>query len=121
MERNPSPAKTVFTASSLLLGGLLTANCLNGCYSSYPAIGGTPRIITSNNPNDVGPERCMIAAVGWVLAKYPPKTVSGQANAGLAPEIALNLPAGIRKSYYQRIAAAIGPNVHPLTQEIWAS
>lgn len=99
-------------AFGVALGLVLAAG---GCHTNYPAVGGTSKLVTSNNPNDVAPERCMIAAVKWVLAKYPPNAVAG----GPQPEIAVNLPPGLRRSYYTRIASGIGPNVRPLTQEIW--
>jgi hypothetical protein len=103
---------------TVVAGSLLALSAvLSGCHTNYPAVGGTSRLVTSNNPNDVGPERCVVGALRWVLAKYPPRAVAG----GPMPEIAINLPPGTRKSYYERIATMVGPSVRPLTPEIWES
>jgi hypothetical protein len=96
-----------------------------GCqeYATYPEVksarGMSPDL---NNP---GSEAAMVAALQYVATRYPPggpkfepKTPkeAGQLKADYA--LAINLPKGMRKSFYERMAKEVGDQVLPLTADV---
>jgi hypothetical protein len=106
--------RTLTQAAAIVLAGgtMFSLGLTTGCHTNYPAVGGTSQIVTSDNPNGIASEHCATEALRWVLVKYPPNEVGKQ-------DIAINLPPGLRKPYYERIAKEVGPRVHPLTSEIY--
>lgn len=110
----------------LLVGtGVLAAGVgsgLSGCtqYGTYPEIP-TSRG-TSESPNNPNYEAVATASLQYVATRFSP----GGPVFGDAKEVGrltvdypmvINLPVGTRKSFYQRIASRVGPNVVPMTPE----
>ena len=112
--------------SSVYITFIVGAACaLGGCkhggvnYPEIPSATGTRQ-----NPNSPASESAMIAALQFVANRYEPGTLrldattskeAGQTITQLP--MAVNLPAGMRKSFYERIARLVGPNVVPMTAE----
>jgi hypothetical protein len=109
---------------AIVLGLGLVALGLPACqkYQNYPAVAtarGTPE-----EPNNPATEAAIVAALQYVATRFPP-------DGGLLAEpvkevektqadfpFAVNLPAGMRKSFYERIPTKVGPEVKPLTPDI---
>ncbi len=90
------------------------AGALGGCwgYVNYPPIeGASPGI---NNPNAPPADELMILATKWVADRYPPPR-SGPEVAGEA-QFAVNLPPGVRRDLYERVAAKTAGRAVPLTE-----
>lgn len=95
---------------------VVVAAGLAGCvsYASYPAV---PKNTAINDPNTPAMEEVMMAGLRWIAAKYPPRASSPTGEAlGPAPDVAVNLPKGVKPNVYRRVAAAV-PGGQPLTQQ----
>ncbi len=93
---------------ALILGVLPLAGGLGGCvgYGSYP--GADEPIEGAEDPNQPNAERVMTTSLNYVLRRF--RGSSNQA-------IAVNLPPGVRRAYYERIAASAASNAVPVTPE----
>ncbi len=98
-----------------------------GCasYSNYPKIESKG---LRNDPNSPAIQTALITAVQWVANRYPPGRSPEAVQSAVEPvsvkvnyPIAINLPVGTRRSGYLYVAERIGPEVYPLTPEIWSS
>lgn len=91
----------------------LVAGGLGGCrgHTNYPAIPSAR--LANDNPNEKSPDEVIPEAMRWVIAKYDPEMKDRA--------FAVNGPAGLRRSYYERIARNSGPKGEALTAEIWES
>jgi hypothetical protein len=97
-----------------------------GCqkYSTYPAVQTAKGM--AEDPNSPTNEAVIVAALQYVATRYPPNgTIYAKApNATDKLQadypFAINLPAGMRKSFYERIPTKVGPLVQPVTQELVA-
>jgi hypothetical protein len=110
-----------------LIGAVLAGGVGVGCqqYQTYPAV--TTARGMAENPNNPNTERAMVAALQYVATRYPP---GGQRFEAKTPDeagrmtadfpFAINVPKGMRKSFYERIATKVGPEVKPLTEEVVA-
>ncbi len=119
---NLSPLPTALLPALLLAA----ATALTGCqrpYTNYPEI---PTAQTAKeDPNSPGSETAIIRAMQFVANRYTPGgprvDATSAAEAGKVTvdyPLAISLPTGMRKSYYERIARLIGPGVVPVSQEI---
>ncbi|MBL8999511.1 MAG: hypothetical protein JNK25_00065 [Phycisphaerae bacterium] len=109
----------------LALSLALLAAALPGCqsqYTNYPEVPSARGL--SEDPNSPGCESAMIAAVRYVAMRYPPGSLPyTAADATEAGRVTVNYPMvvaaplGTRKSFYERMARQIGPEVVPLTPE----
>jgi hypothetical protein len=117
-----SSANTSLAAAALvvLLGSV---SALSGCqqYVTSPAIP-TARGM-SENPNAPAPEQAITAALQYVATRWAPGKTR-EFDAKLTPgatyvdqAMVINLPAGTRQSFYDRIARKLGPTVQPATPE----
>jgi len=98
---------------------------LSGCtqqYSNYPEIPSARGL--KQDPNTPGSESAMVAALQFVANRYAPGTLRLDAKdskeAGemiTKTPLVVCLPRGQRKSYCERIARSVGPNVVPMTAE----
>jgi len=112
----------VITAAVTLLA---SAAGLSGCtkqYTNYPEVPSARGL--SEDPNSPGAELAIIASVQYVVRRYFPgsqhdddSTTQGVARAAVDDAFILNLPRGMRKSFYERIVRRVGPNVLPMTPE----
>lgn len=100
-----------FALSLLALVALVGVAALAGCrgHTNYPAIPSAR--LANDNPNEKSPDEVIPEAMRWLIAKYDP-AMKDRA-------FAINGPAGLRRSYYERIARNSGPLGEPLTPEIW--
>jgi hypothetical protein len=116
--------QNVTTRAGLALTTALLLMC-GGCqhggvnYPEIPSARGTKQ-----DPNSPASESAIVGALQFVANRYPPGQLRTDAatskEAGeVRPDLpmAINLPAGMRKSYYERIARKVGPNVVPMTAE----
>jgi hypothetical protein len=94
-----------------LLGAALSGGCVG--YASYPPVDGATMAV--NNPNAPPTDTLMTQSLRWLVDKYPPQT-GGPAIAG-EKYFAINLPKGVRKSTYERVAERVSPAAVPLTAE----
>ncbi len=92
----------------------VSAVLLGGC-AGYTNINPSPEgaSLANQDPNKINPENLMIAALSYVMAED--HRIPG------SDPIAINLPAGTRKTTYERIARTIGHNVRPLTSDALAT
>jgi hypothetical protein len=95
-------------------------------YATYPPVATAKGM--SEDLNNPGSEKAMVAALQYVATHYPPggKTFEPKATAetGLlqaAYPMAINLPKGMRKSFYERMASDVGTQAVPLTEDVWNS
>lgn len=94
----------------------------NSQYTNYPEVP-TARGL-SENPNSPGCESAMVAAVRYVATRYAPGRLPREAQ---TPDEAgremvdfpmtIAAPLGTRRSFYERLARQVGPDVSPLTPE----
>lgn len=107
-------------AAALVLAGTAA---LGGCYqrSNYPQI---PTSVGFNeNPNTPSGEQAMVAAVQFVASRYAPgqREFDPSQDPRTTPMVnypaVVNLPMGMRRSFYERIAAKVGPQVLPATPQ----
>lgn len=105
--------RTVLAASAacLLVGAALSGGCVG--YASYPPVEGATMAV--NNPNAPPTDTLMTQSLRWLVDKYPPQT-GGPAIAG-EKYFAINLPNGVRKSTYERVAERVSSAAVPLTAE----
>lgn len=104
---------------------LIAAAALGGCthqYTNYPEIPSAKGL--KQDPNSPASESAMVVALQFVANRYPPGTLRLDAKSSKEAgemrtntPMAVNLPRGQRKSYYERIARKVGPNVVPMTLE----
>ncbi len=106
--------------AALTLLGLFTPACQK--YQNYPSVAtarGTPE-----EPNNPATEAAIVASLQYVATRFPPHggiyaKAPDDANKLHADfPFAVNMPAGMRKSFYERIPTKVGPDVKPLTPEI---
>jgi hypothetical protein len=116
-------ARTAGAVGVVALGIALAAN--TGCqkYQNYPVVPTSQGM--AEDPSNPATEAAIIAAVQYVGNRYPPNGQAVELKGGKTPgklmvdyPFAINLPAGMRKSFYERIPTKIGPDVVPLTPEI---
>lgn len=89
----------------------VSAMLLAGCAGTGTHPGGDGTSVSElQNPNQPNNERVMITALQHVILRHRP--------GGSSQPIAINLPPGMRKANYERVARDAGPNVFPLTEEI---
>lgn len=108
--------RTAWTIGLGLVGatgilGALLAGCVG--YASYPPVQGA--YLAPNNPNAPPADELMVLGLRWVTEKYPVK--SGHPAVAGEPQFAINLPRGVRRSVYERTAAALDGRAAPLTPE----
>ncbi|MBX3409386.1 MAG: hypothetical protein KF859_05820 [Phycisphaeraceae bacterium] len=116
------PTLLVIAAATCLLAPVAG---LVGCtkqYTNYPEVP-TARGL-SEDPNSPAAELAIISSVQFVVRRYFPgsqqeesTTTQSVGRASVQDSFVLNLPRGMRKSFYERIARQIGPNVMPMTEE----
>jgi len=109
-------ARTIWRALGLGLITVLSASSLlSGCvgYATYPPVQGAYG--APNNPNAPPVDELMALSLKWVTDRYPIR--SGTPTVAGDPQFAVNLPRGVRKSTYERTAAALGDKALPLTPE----
>ncbi len=94
---------------------LSASSLFSGCvgYATYPPVQGAYG--APNNPNAPPVDELMALSLKWVTDRYPIK--SGSPTVAGEPQFAINLPRGVRKSIYERTAAALGDKAQPLTPE----
>jgi hypothetical protein len=106
-----------------VLALLACGAALPGCYqrANYPEI---PTSVGFNeNPNTPSAERAMIASLQFVASRYTPgqREFDPALDPRTTPMVnypaVVNLPMGMRKSFYERIATKVGPEVLPATPE----
>lgn len=116
-------AQLTRTAGILSLGLALTLS--TGCqkYQNYPVVPTSKGL--AEDPSNPATEAAIVAAVQYVGNRYPPNGHAVEVKDYQTPgklmvdyPFALNLPAGIRKSFYERIPGKIGPEVVPMTPEV---
>lgn len=110
----------------LLIAGVAAMPACNSQYTNYPVVPTAKGL--SENPNSPGAESAMIASVQYVASRYGPSTRNPEpTTAAEAGKMTIDFPmtvaapAGMRKSFYERLARQIGPEVSPLTPESLAS
>lgn len=108
---------------ALFAGAGFVGGVMGGCVSNYPAVPTTRGV--RDNPNSPAAEQAMIAALRWVGTRYTPgrpdlsqPLPDAASRAEVQYPMAVNLPFGLRKLYYDRVALNTGPEVVPLTPEI---
>jgi len=119
--RSARTVRTVLAALVLSAGTLATGPF--GCqqYSTYPEIPTAEGI--SEDPNRPAAEAVMREAMRYIVTRYSPGMAhEGASRAEMGRVTAdfpliVNLPRGLRRSFYERIARDIGPQVEPLTEE----
>jgi hypothetical protein len=105
----------------LTLAGLLGMP-MSGCYqqqATYPKADGAEGL--TDNPNTPASEQAMVQALQYVASRYGVSkrefhNAASDIDAPLVTKsMVVNLPRGLRKSVYERVAAKVGPNVQPAT------
>jgi hypothetical protein len=97
-----------------------------GCqeYATYPPVSTAKGM--SEDMNNPASEAAMVAALQYVATRYPPggpqmepknSTEAGQLK--VVYPMAVGLPKGMRKSFYERMANEVGDQTVPLTPEVW--
>lgn len=113
--RGTQAGKLNMNRTMVSLAGVLSLGVsgLAGCagHSTYPGAEAA-NLDQLSDPNEPNAERVVTTALQYVLAKHR----SGSVN----EPIAVNLPPGLRRAAYERIASRAGANVQPLTEEIAA-
>lgn len=94
---------------------LAAAGLLSGCtgYASFPPV--KSATLATTNPNTPPTDELMVEALDWVTKRYPPRT-AGAPVAG-EPRLIINLPYGVYRTTYERIASKITIPAVPLTRE----
>ncbi|MFA6046884.1 MAG: hypothetical protein WC718_18015 [Phycisphaerales bacterium] len=107
---------------ALLLGtaGLTPTGCHR--YATYPAIPTSEGI--EEDPNTNGAAKCMSLAVGYVATRYSPggynfdaATAKEQGDLRVPFPIVVNAPRGMRRAFYQRVVADIGPQAMAMSPD----
>lgn len=109
--------------ASILLASLVCSAALTGCYqqSSYPEIPTSQGY--AEDPNRPATEQAMVAALQYVGSRWTPgqRMYDPKVEPRGLPYVnypcVINLPLGMRKVYYERIPAKIGPQVLAATPE----
>lgn len=123
---NDSLKKWLGRAISLVVGAACVAG--TGChrYATYPAIPTAEGIAEDPNTNPAA--KCMSLAVGYVATRYSPggynfdaSTSKEQGDLRVPFPIVVNAPRGLRRAYYQRVVADVGPRAMAITPENEAS
>lgn len=88
-----------------------TAACLawlGGCvgYGSWPPVEGAD--LAARNPNVPYAVETMTTALQWVLQRYPPPGAGTEPIEAGRARFAVNVPAGVRRGNYLRIASTVG-------------
>jgi hypothetical protein len=106
------------------VGGMVGVGCQE--YATYPAVATAKGM--SEDLNNPGSEQAMVAALQYVATRYPPggpvyepKNAAEAGELKARYEMAINLPKGMRKSFYERMATEVGDKTVPLTSEVWSS
>lgn len=101
------------TAAAMVVSLGAAGGLLSGCagYASFPPIAGAP--MASTNPNEPPTDQLMAVALEWVVKRYPPRS-AGPVVAG-QPQIIINLPYGVIRSTYERVASKLTVPAEPLT------
>jgi hypothetical protein len=114
--------RAAVAALALVAGGLVGVGCQE--YATYPAVATAKGM--SEDLNNPGSEAAMVAALQYVATHYPPGTPkfepknaaeAGDLKAGYA--LAIDVPKGMRKSFYERMATEVGSDTVPLTKDVW--
>lgn len=101
-------ARRSLHAAALMTGLALPLVSMTGCvgYGSWPPVEGAD--LAATNPNVPYTVETTTLALQWVLQRYPVPG-AGTSPVGLdEPRFAVNLPAGLRRGNYIRIASAAG-------------
>jgi hypothetical protein len=116
------------TRTSKLLAAL-AGGCIliaGGCqeYATYPPVATAKGM--SEDLNNPGSEHAMVAALQYVATRYPPggakfepKSAAEAGQLKATYPLAINLPKGMRKSFYERMAQDVGSEAVPLTADVW--
>lgn len=111
----------VLRLAAMLCVALAPAACQQ--YVSSPGIP-TSRGIPES-PNQPAAATAMVRSIQYVANRYPPGSLNfdaasaqDQASTTVPYACVVNLPRGLRRSYYERIAAEIGPECRPMTPEV---
>lgn len=99
---------------------------LAGCNQQYANVPEVPSARgLAEDPNKSSSEGAMVVSLQYVANRYAPSTLRyDAATAKEAGELktelpmVINLPRGQRKSFYERIARKVGPNVVPMTPDV---
>lgn len=102
---------------------LLCPLALLGCKQQYVSSPGVPTAVgIPENPNKPAAADCMVVAVQYVAGRYPPGSLKfdaasakEQADMRVPYECVVNLPRGMRRSFYEDIARRIGPDCKPMS------
>jgi hypothetical protein len=114
-------ALLVFAGAAAVVGVVGT-----GCqeYATYPPVATAKGM--SEDMNNPASEAAMVAALQYVATRYPPggpafvpttPKEAGQLKASYP--LAVDLPKGMRKSFYERMAKEVGDQAVPLTPDVW--
>lgn len=113
--------KSAWMVSAAALLVLIAGGCQK--YQNYPPIA-TARGM-AEDPNNPATEQAIVASVQYVANRYPPggpryeATNSREAGSlKVNYPLAISVPPGMRKSFYERIPREIGPEVVPVTPEL---
>jgi hypothetical protein len=126
---NPT-VRAVRSVRAPILAALVAAlaGSIAGCqqYSTYPEIPSAKGI--PENPNNPSAAVCMRTAVQYVMTRWSPggpaydaATAEEQASLRVPTPLVINLPRGLRRIYYERVAADIGPQTAPMSPDALAS
>lgn len=110
------------TIGSALLAFVLVAALIagpGGCvgYNTYPPVPGQ-RAFT--HPNSPAVHQLMSESLRWVVRRYPPDGEPGMLQPEVEydePRLVINLPEGILRNVYLRVARNVGQGAVPVTPE----
>lgn len=99
----------------LALALVASSGALTGCvgYGSWPPVEGAD--LAAKNPNVPYAVETITLALQWVLQRYPVPGTGTQPIPADQPRFAVNVPPGIRRNNYLKIASAAGGT--PLTPD----
>lgn len=107
----------------MLTAVVALAAAVGGCqqYVNAPAIPTSKGI--PDNPNKPAAVECIRLAVQYVATRYPPGSVEdslvtekGRVQMRAPYQLVVNMPRGMRKSFYERTVKEVGPLAEPMTQ-----
>lgn len=109
-----------------MIGLAFAAGVCAGCRQQYVSSPGVPTARgIPENPNKPAAADCMVLAVQYVAGRYPPGSLrldagsaAEQRDARVPYECVVNLPRGLRRSFYERIAREIGPACRPMSVDV---
>lgn len=116
--------RSVMAAVLAGAAGMAGMALLPGCqqYSTYPEIPtahGMPE-----NPNNPSAATCMRLAVQYVCTRWAPggpnfeaQTAEEQGSLKVQTPIVLNLPQGMRRTFYERVVSEVGPGARAMSTE----